>query len=302
MITLVTGENSFENERIVAEIIADFDGVPDKVDGETLELRQLPDLFMGATLFADKKLVIIKNLSENKTLWNTLADWLERIHDDVHVVLVESKPDKRTKTYKLLQKSAKIYESKMWTERDNGKAEQWASEEASRIGFLLDKKSAHTLVMRVGADQWQLHQALQKLALAGTVTPELIEETIDANPVENVFNLFEAALKKDGAKIRQMLEVLQASEDPYRVFGLLSTQAFQLAALALADKSAKEVASDLGAHPFALSKLAPFAKSFSTTDVKAVVVAFDEADAGMKTSVAEPWLLLERALFKVAST
>lgn len=301
MITVLTGENGFEISREAQRLIDDFEGVPEKVDGASLELKQLPDLLMGATLFADKRLVIIKGLSENKTLWDNLVEWLPRISDDVQLVLLEKKPDKRTKTYKELQKIANVHELKLWSERDTPQAEKWIEEEADRLGLRLDKKSIRFLVERVGVDQWLLFQALSKLAVLDEVTTEVIEEVVEANPSENVFNLFDAALKGDAPKVARMIETLQLTEDPYRLFGLMSTQAFQLLALGIGDKPSAEVAKDLGAHPFALSKLSPHAKRLGAAGTKKVFAAMVEADSAMKTSAADPWLLIERALIKVAT-
>ena len=300
MIILITGENSFENDRAVREIVSSFDGMPERIDGSELEIKQLPDLLMGVTLFASKRLVIIKNLSENKSIWNDFIDWLPRISDDVQVVLVEAKPDKRIKTYKELQKVAIIKESTLWSDRDTAKAEQWVTGEATRLGFSLDKKSAHKLIERVGVDQWLLAQALEKLSVVDIVSPEVIEELIEANPLENVFMLFESALKGDTLKIKKMLTTLEVTEDAFRLLGLLSGQAVQLAVLAISDKPSAEVAKDMGVHPYALSKLAPAAKKLGRSGAKKVVMAFAEADTAAKTSATDPWLLVERALIKVA--
>ena len=299
MITVLTGENTFEVNKRLRRLINLFDGRAEKVDGTELEIRQLPDLLMGTTLFADKRLVIIKNLSENKTLWTVLADWLPRVSDDVQLVLVDEKLDKRTKTYKDLQKVADIQEFKLWGERDNAQVEKWAIDEAKALGFELDKKSAQVLVNRVGVDQWLLSRALQKLAVIEKVTPDSIENLIDANPTENVFNLFEAALKGDASRVKQMVNTLQLSEDPYRLFGLMSGQVFHLLALSVTDKSFNEIAKDLKVHPYALGKLAPYAKNLGKTGAKKVFITFIEADGAMKTSAADPWLLIERALMKI---
>lgn len=301
MITVLTGENSFEVSREMRRLIDDFDGVPEIIDGAELELRQLPDLLMGGTLFATNRLVIIKRLSDNKALWEGLVEWLPRVSEDVHLVLIDEKPDKRTKTHKALQKLADMREYKPWGERDTLAAEKWTQDEAKRIGMALDAKNAKLLVTRVGNDQWQLFQALQKLRFVDTLTPEIIEEIIDPNPAENVFNLFDTALKGDGKKLAKILETLRISEDPYRLFGLISTQAFQLLALGQADKPHAEVAKDLGAHPFALSKLAPHAKRLGATGTKKVFTEFIEADTTMKTSAVDPWLAIERALAKAAT-
>jgi DNA polymerase III delta subunit len=302
MITVLVGENSFEVTQAAQAIVRAFNGVAEKVDGSELELKQLPDLLMGGTLFASQRLVIIKQLSDNKAVWPSLGDWLLRVSDDIHLVLIETKPDKRTKSYKDLQKVATVAEFKPWSERDTAKAEQWVAGEAKMLSCEIDGAAIRLLVQRVGPDQWLLHQALQKLAVLDTVTLEVIREVIDANPIENVFDLFDAALRGDATKLTHMLATLELTEDPYRLFGLLSGQAFQLAALAVAgDKPSAETAKDLGVHPYGLTKLGGYAHRLGRSGVRQVIAAFAEADAGMKTSATDPWLLVERALIKVSA-
>lgn len=301
MITLLTGENSFELERTLQKIVSSFDGVAERIDGSELELKQLPDLLMGGTLFAARRLVVIKGLSENKTIWPVLGDWLSRVSDDVHLLLVEPKPDKRTKTYKDLQKVAQVEEFKPWGERDGALAEKWAKAEAQTLGLSLDTASARLVVDRVGIDQWAIYRALEKLAVLDEVTADVIRDVIELSPTENVFNLFETALRGDSRGVMQMIAALELTEDPYRVFGLLSGQAVQLLALTLGDKLSTEIAKDIGAHPYAISKLGSHAKRLGETGSKRVIRAFAEADKSMKTSAAEPWLLIERALLKTAT-
>ena len=301
MITVLTGENSFEVDQALRQLIAGFDGVAEKVDASTLEVKQLPDLLMGGTLFAAKRLVILKYLSDNKSVWTLFSDWIPRVSDDIQLVLVEPKLDKRTKTYKDLKKSADLRDFPAWTERDSLKAEQWVAGEASRLALKLDRNLGRLLVTRVGPDQWALYHALQKLAVLVVIDAEVIVEVIEASPTENVFGLFDAALKGQSQQVSGMIATLALTEDPYKLLGLLSGQGFQLAALSVADKTSAEVAKDVGAHPFVLSKLAPYAKRLGVSDARQIVTAFAEADSGMKLSVADPWLLIERALLKVAA-
>jgi DNA polymerase-3 subunit delta len=301
VISFIFGENSFENERVLARIVADFSGDVERVDGEMLDIKQVPDLLMGISLFAAKRLVVIKALSINKAMWGALPDWVEKVSDDIHVVLVEEKPDKRSRTFKTLQKASTVYESKLWTDRDAATAERWVSTEAKSLGVTLDANCIRTLVQRVGMDQWHLWHALQKLVVFDEITPEIIEEVIEPNETENAFGLFEAALSGDTKKVITMLRVLQKTEDPYRLFGLLGGQAFQLAALSVATVPDNEVASHLSVHPFAVSKLSRFARKIGKTGAKQVIAAFAAADADMKSSGVEPWMFIERALLKVAT-
>ena len=301
MITVLTGDNSFELARALAAIRADFAGTPEQYDGEELELSQLPDLLLGGTLFATERLVIIKNLSENKKLWDVLPDWLEKADPDTHVVLVEPKPDKRTKTYKELKKNAAVREFTLWSDRDMLVAEKWVANEATHQGMVLDKKLAQQLVARVGLDQWQLFHAIEKLAVLDTVDAATIEQVIEPNPTENVFNLLDAALRGDRQKVSDMIRTLQISQDPYMTFGLLAGQVFQLAALAVADKPSGEVASAIGAHPYALGKLAPYAKKLGRPGARRILAIFADADMAMKSTGVDPWLLIEESLIKIAS-
>ncbi|HJP81637.1 MAG TPA: DNA polymerase III subunit delta [Candidatus Saccharimonadales bacterium] len=300
MITILTGDNDFEIQRAVDSMIATFDGQVEHKDGETLEMRSLPDLLMGVTLFTPTRLVVVKNVSLNKTVWPVFGDWIPRIAEEIHVVLVEPKLDKRTKTYKLLQKAADLREFSLWTDRDTRIAGEWVIEEAKRLGFMLDTKSAQALLARVGLDQWLLLQALEKLAFADEVNEETVMELVDANPAENVFNLFDSALKGDVENTQEMIQTLKLGEDPYRVMGLLASQAFQFAALAVTNEPTNVVAKDIGAHPFALGKLTGHAKKRGHEGAKKVVAIIADADMAMKSSAADPWLLIEQALIKIA--
>ncbi len=300
MITLITGENAFEVYQAVHALMDEFVGEVMQVDGSELELRGLPDLLMGTSLFSTKRLIIIRDLSASKTLWANFVEWLPRVSDDVHLVLVEPKPDKRTLTYKELKKDAKVVDYPAWGEQDNAKAERWVEDEALRQGISMDKKSIQLIVRRVGTDQWQLFHALEKLAVLEEINVTVIEQVIDAQPSENVFTLFEMALRGEGTKVIEIVRTLQLSEEPYRLFALLSGQAFQLAVIFSASP-ADSITKDFGISPFVVSKLANVARHQTKASIRKIIMAFAKADDDMKVSKADPWLLIEKALLTVAS-
>ena len=299
MITLLTGENSFELREALQDIVKGFDGSAERIDGANLELRQLPDLLMGGTLFAEKRLVIISGLSTNSALWQKLPEWLPRVSDDVHLVLVDEKPDKRTSSYKALKEVAAIQDYPAWGDRDQSKAEQWLAARAKSNGLTLDQQTVRHIVMRVGLNQWLLVNALDTLSLLDQITPEAINQTIIANESENVFELFETALNGNRKALRDTLQTLELQEDPYAIFALLSSQAFSLAAVAYGDDT-QNPSKDFAIHPFVASKLIRHAKRLGKPAVSRIMQQFAQTDADMKVSKAEPWLLIERLLFDLA--
>lgn len=301
MITILTGDNDFERQRALHGIVAAFDGEVERIDGESIDLKSLPDVLMGGTLFAEKRLVVIAQLSEQKALWTDFVDWLPRLADDIHLVLVEPKPDKRTKTYKAIHKIADVKEFKAWTDRDRSQSEQWAMAEASQLGMTLERQQVQLLVSRAGVDQWVLHHTLQKLAVLDSITADRIIDIVDASPSENVFDLFDAALGGNSQRISQMIATLSITEDAYRLFGLLSGQMFQLVTLAVSDAPSGEVAKSIGAHPFALSKLTRYASKLDVRSAQQLIEYFADADNRMKTSATDPWLIIESTLQKIAT-
>ena len=299
MITLLTGDNSFELREALQAVVRVFDGEAERFDGQSLELRQLPDLLMGGTLFAEKRLVIISELSANSSLWQKLSDWLPRVSDDVHLVLIDEKPDKRTTSYKALKAAAEVREFPSWGDRDQYKAEQWLEARAKAKEVVLDKKAVRQIIDRAGMDQWRLAQAIDTLSLFDVVTPEVITQSIIANPQENIFELFEIALNGNRAELQSILKTLELQEDPYTTFALLSSQVFSLAAVTYADDG-QNAQKDFAIHPFVASKLARHGQRLGKQKVSIIVKRFAQTDADMKMSKADPWLLVERLLFDLA--
>ena len=168
------------------------------------------------------------------------------------------------------------------------------------MGIKLDNKLAQFLVRRVGADEWQIFHALEKLALVDSISEDVIIDLVEPNLTENVFELFETAIKGETELLKDKLRILKQTEDIYRLSALLYSQAFQLLAISAAVKD-DNVAKDFGIHPCVVSKLESVAKRVGKTGVAKIVKIFAEADRDMKISKAEPWILLERALMKIAN-
>ena len=302
MITILTGSASFEIHRALEKIVDAFDGDPERFDGASLSREQLPDILMGVTLFSPRRLVIVRRLGENKSLWTEFESWIPRVHDDIHLVLVEEALDKRTKTYKALKKDAAIHEYNVWGERDRTAAISWVLSEATARNMALSRPLAEVLVDRVGLDQWQLFHAIEKLSVLDEVTDEVVRDIVEARPTENVFELFNAALQGNYKRIHEMITTLSLTEEAYRVFGLIVSQAYQLSVLAHRplDAPASEVAKAMGAHPFVVQKLSPVASRLGQSGVRRVVSILAQTDQAMKSSSTDPWLLVERACMHIA--
>lgn len=287
MIHLLTGENTYEVEHRLRQLIAGYEGDVERFDGETLSIDQLPDLFSGATLFSSKRLVVIKNASQNKSLWGVLVEWLEKgVENDV--VFFEEHPDKRTKTYKWLEKNAETFISKQLQPFE---AVHWVQEEAEKKGVILSKATAEFFVDYVGIDQWRLESELEKLSLAnGKVSEETIRSLVEPTPQATSFELLDAALRGETHDMERLFQVVSREEDPYMFFGLLAGQIYALA-LVSSSKGSRldDIAKETGVHPFVLKKVSGMATQVSGASLQTLTARLAELDAHMKSRAVEPW-------------
>lgn len=298
MISLLYGENDFELKKHLRKItdgFADKNAI-EKIEGDAIAADNLPDLLSGISLFSSDRLVVLYDASLNREVWEKLAEYIET---DTQLVLVESSPDKRTKTFKQLQKHANSTEFKNLNETE---AKNWLLKQAKSDSIDLSPALAQKIVDRAGVDQWKLHFALQKLANVSEISEQSINEQIEASVQANVFALIDASLQKSPQKVHQLVVEASSSEDPYFFFGLFSSQMFQLVTLSAANgKKPAEVASDLGVHPYPMQKLSSVSRQLNKNDLKNITSIVAECDDQLKRSGAEPWLLIEQALIKIAN-
>lgn len=305
MMTLLYGPNNYALRMKLGDLSTKFmashaQESVEKYDGEQLTIGQLPDILQGMSLFSSDKFVVIRGAANNKQLWEALGEWPEKVADGIEVILVEQAPDKRTKTFKSLQKHAEVL---FFDELQPHELEKWLITEAAAGDVQLSPQLARQLVDRVGIDQWQLRHELDKvLSLDRPITRELIVDIVDASPQASAFDLLDAAFRGQGEKVREMLAILQFNEDPYRFFGLLVSQVYALTiAVAGKDRSPNEVAAASGVHPFVLKKMTSIVTKTSRADIVAIANVVAIADDQLKGSGAEPWVILEQALMKIAT-
>lgn len=292
MITLLTGANTYAIAQAIRAKRQGFDGEVETYDASELETRHLPDLFMGASLFAANRLIVIKGAATNKTLWSDLEQWVERVPAETDIFLVESSPDKRTRTFKLIQKHGAV---KDHTEPKEADLVSWLQALARERDTELSPDALRYLISYVGHDQWRLSSELDKLLLAGKpVTRELIQDVAEPYPEATAFELLDAVFAGNEARMQELLSLLRQREDPYQFFGLLSSQVVGLLALVSAgSRRPDEIAKDMGLHPFVVRKLSLTARTLGPERVKRLVERLAHADERIKTSGVDPWRQLE---------
>lgn len=303
MIYLLHGTNDFLKRQRLAELVAG--AAPARYDGAELSAGQLADALGARTLFDDNQTIVIRDLSENSPTWTALPELLKSPpDDDTTLILLETKPDKRTRTYKFLQKHATVEEFVPLSDRDAAKAAQWCVARAKQAyDFSLNQPAAQALVARAGMDMGRLDGFLAQLALADGADEATIAQLVPLPKSESAFALFEAVLAGERGRIGEIIRYLETesgSDGAYQTLGLLVSQLVPLNALVLGAPADAETAKRLGVHPFVMQKLSSSARKLTLADVMRMNAALADADAQMKSTGVSPWLVLEAGVVGMA--
>ncbi len=102
MIKIFTGENRAKALTEIKKLLGDDYEV---IEGADLAPEDLPSLLKGASLFAETRNILIRDLSPNKATFDKLPEYLDTPHN---VIIQEINLDKRSNTYKNLKDQIEI--------------------------------------------------------------------------------------------------------------------------------------------------------------------------------------------------
>lgn len=311
MIYLIHGENAYLQEVELQKITKATDVAPERIDVDALSLNTLADLVRGGSLFATKRLVVIRELSSDAMLFGRLAEWAGEVPDETTIVLLERKLDKRTKAYKAIIKAATVITADSLTERDVRMAVEWLRTVAKQYNVSLSSAQVSQMVERALVasekassrviDQMQLAHAVKALAGTKEVSDDMIATVLPQAMVDSVFDMLEIAARRESTRLDILLSDMARTEDGHRAFALLSGQWAQLAAVATLGGSSQSIATELGLHPFVAKKMQEMANRFTSSEIRTLTQLLTDLDIATKTSQAGPWDAAYRFLYAIVS-
>lgn len=288
MITTLSGTNNFSRQQMLQERTQDFLKSNDefgleRIDGEEANFEQIKEALLGQSLFASKKLVIVRNPEGSKELLEQIEHIIVSIPEDTDVILAFSKLDKRAKYAKFLQKETEFIEI---NQSDARQLAGWLVQECKRRGGKLSTANAQLLVDRIGPNQAMLNQELDKLLLyAPEITKQMIEIQTEPTPQSTVFELMDAAFggnKKKALAIYK--EQRELKVEPLAILGMIAWQLHILLIVASAKgKAPADIAKDAKVHPFVVQKTSRIVSQLSLAQLKSLTDRALDLDIKLKS-------------------
>jgi DNA polymerase-3 subunit delta len=309
MIYFYHGENKFALGRQVDNVIAKFSeqhGVDaiTRLDASETTVQNLIAEIVNVNMFAPRRLIIVRGFENAGDSWEKIGENLDRVSDETDLLIVASKPDKRTKTYKNLLKVAKTREFPLLKPYE---LKSWLLDETKTIK--IDADAIDELLLITGGEDDQQARLSAEIAkfqvLKKPVDVDLMRQIVEPNLATNAFAILNLAITGKSQELAAELKNLRTSgEDANKFFGLIASQVFALAAAVFADSSA-DTARNLKIHPFQLSKMRDLARELgdlatAKRRVKKITKILADTDAKMKMSRADvAWDMVGLALVKI---
>jgi DNA polymerase III subunit delta len=304
MIITLTGANTFAIQEKLAEIKQKFvdkngsEGI-ESLNGESLDPVNLPQILTSISLFTPNRLIIIKNISENKAASEKLIGYIESIPDEVTVIIKENQLDKRTVLYKTLKKLTDFHE---FAEPSEQEIIKWIQVRTQQEGGKIDQTVARKLYEMVGADQMRLSNEIPKLVAFQTqISLEVLNELVEANPSDTVFQLLENSLNGQTKQALEILDNLERSfEDPFQTANMLIWQTQVLAIVKSAgQRSDSEVAKEAKLNPYVVQKTRTLARRIDRPKLLNIIDAVAKLDIRLKSTSVEPWRAIEQTILLI---
>lgn len=306
MIFYFYGENSFAITQQVKALTEQYQ----KKTGGSLEierfdmsadsLSKLLNSLGVMPMFASSRLLIVREFGTLKIEKAKLTVLLDSVSESTILVLIDSKPDKRSITYKTL---SHLKNAKKFDNLSQSGLSRWILQQVAKEGGTIDNRTISVLIEKVGFDQWQLQNEIQKLVNYNkTITVDSIDKLVVPNVQYSVFVMTDALAKQQAGKAVEMYRSLVAQNEPdQKILGAIMYQYRVLALCKIHEGDTSGWAKQFGLAPYAVSKGQSIARTLTLDKIKTAYAAIIDADMTIKTGQSSSNAALEELLITLGS-
>lgn len=318
---LLYGADSYRSKKQLDKFVAEFKARRDPqgyntviLDGEDISLDEIFGQCMTSPFLGEKRLVVVKRISENKdeTVLDALYEKLKegKMPDYVVLVFWEEK-ELEKKAHSLFGVLLKEKYSQLFEPLGGARLAEWVCAQAENEGARFDQSAALLLVEMVGADLGQLDLEVHKLTAWARgegkkiVTREDITTLIPSALDDEVFHFIDALFQgKTERALHLLYDQRNSGANEQEVFGTILWQMRTL--LEIKDfmvrnphASSADFVRALGMHPFVVKKTSVICSRVSMEFLSDLHAYLLRVDRDIKTGVRGASFAFDQMVFDV---
>ena len=301
MIYFIFGEDSYRSKNKLEEIVNGYKKVHKSglnliyVDAKQTSFEDFYCNFKITSMFAEKKLIVLKNVFESKEFQEDFLEEIKNIEGlkDIVIVYESSSADKRIKIFKSLEKIAKCQEFEFLSPISLRK---WISQEFEKNKNKIDLDALDLLIGFVGHDLWQMENEINKLSnykIGSTIKKSDVQLLVKPNISNDIFKTIEALASKDKKTALDLLHK-QIDGGDFPLY-LLTMIAYQFKNLLIIKENPK----NSGLHPYVVQKSLYLCNQFTVEQLKKIYQKIFQIDSDIKSGKVEPEMALDLLLVEI---
>lgn len=330
MTILLYGPDTYRSRRKLNEIIENYKKVRKSglnlrfFDGNKLSFEDFRSEILSSSMFAEKKLLILKNVFSNAEFKGKFLKDFKKFVNSQNIILFyqEDKVPTDDKLFKLLKKSGKSQEFGFLK---GNSLRAWVKREVGKYKVKIAPEAVNKLIDFIGSDSWRLANEIQKLVSyrasrqrgeGGKECEAFFDykggKDIQAKDVEllvrpeidnNIFKTIDALALKNKKKALELLHKhLEKGDSPLYLLSMINFQFRNLLMIReLVEKNQPYYSILRKTHlkPFVIEKSYRMAQRFSLSELKKIYRKIFQADLNIKTGRVEPETALDLFIVEI---
>lgn len=303
---LLFGDEKYDIEHYVEKIKKTFSNLELGINYFVLDktnIDTLSDAIESVSFFGLEKLIVIKNtgLKVGKELLENISN------PELAIVFVEDSVDKRTAEYKFLSKNAVCQECTKLNAKD---AAFYVLRTLNAYKIKVKDNVAEYMVSVCTEDKQTLINEFKKIVAylepGAELTKEVIDEICTRTLDAKIFDLMDLVMNKKKKEAIKVLEDMLAQKTYIGIIsGMMYKQIKQMYGIKLLEEKIRKeglnvnIATELGIHPFAFSKLKAASGNYTIKELEELLLEFDEYDSFSKTGKMDAELGIKRIILSM---
>ncbi len=268
-----------------------------EIDGEQFDINEFRKHTKSAGLFTQKRFIAFRNLwSLVKDQQEELLDELDTIDEDTILCITAAPPPR--KNNKLFKRLLNAETVEQYEELNPQQLRSFIQKKCKEFGARIDAAAVDHLSASIGNDLWRQSLEIKKLAsYTDNITSDVVAEFVDKAIDENIFHLTDALGTRNCKQASSLLQQQhELGANPQYLITMLARQVANLL------KVKKTDGKGLQMHPYVKEKSLEQSKHFSEQDLNTLYWRLLEIDQQLKTSAADPKVLLDLFILEACTT
>ena len=296
MIIFLYGEDTYRSRKKLEEIVAHYKEIHKSglnlkyFDGKNADFQDIKRELQTASMFKEKKLLILTDVFSNQGLEDGFLKDAKRFVDSDNVILFYEEKGTFAKNplFTFLKKHAQCQEFEPLT---GLKIKSWLKDEFEKVKTKIDPMALELMVNFAGNDLWQLANDVQKLAAfkgGKEIAVKDIRLFVKPKLETDIFKTIDAiSLKNKKQALNLLHKHLEKGDSPLYLLSMINFQFRNVLGVKdLAERG--EPLSSSGLNPFVARKSAEQARKFTYEELKKIYLKIFQIDHSIKTGKIDP--------------